>query len=42
MDMAQASLGPGMGVFTACSTVLEPDDTPMTVRTAIAAHQSGA
>ena len=36
VDMAQASIGPGMGVFTACSTVLEPDDTPMTVRTAIA------
>ena len=36
VDMAQASLGPGMGVFTACSMVLEPDDTPMTVRTAIA------
>ena len=25
-----------MGVFTAASKVLEPDDTPMTVRTAIA------
>ena len=36
MDMAQASLGPGMGVFTAAEKVLEPDDTPMTVRTAIA------
>ena len=36
VDMAQASLGPGMGVFTAASRVLEPDDTPMTVRTAIA------
>ena len=36
VDMAQASIGPGMGVFTACSKVLEPDDTPMTVRTAIA------
>ena len=36
VDMAQASIGPGMGVFTACSQVLEPDDTPMTVRTAIA------
>ncbi|MDE0479833.1 MAG: DUF1156 domain-containing protein [Gammaproteobacteria bacterium] len=36
VDMAQASLGPGMGVFTAVSKVLEPDDTPMTVRTAIA------
>ena len=34
--MAQASLGPGMGVFTSASKVLEPDDTPMNVRTAIA------
>jgi len=36
VDMAQASIGPGMGVFTTCSKVLEPDDAPMTVRTAIA------
>ena len=36
VDMAQASIGPGMGIFTAASRVLEPDDTPMTVRTAIA------
>ena len=36
MDIAQASLGPGMSVFTAVSKVLEPDDTPMTVRAAIA------
>ena len=36
VDMAQAALGPGMGVFTAAARVLEPDDTPMTVRTAIA------
>ncbi|MCY3939523.1 MAG: DUF1156 domain-containing protein [Gammaproteobacteria bacterium] len=36
VDMAQASIGPGMGVFTAAAKVLEPDDTPMTVRTAIA------
>ena len=36
VDMAQASMGPGMGVFTAAARVLEPDDTPMTVRTAIA------
>ena len=36
VDMAQAALGPGMGVFTACDRVLEPDDTPMTVRAAIA------
>ena len=36
VDMAQASFGPGMGVFTAAARVLEPDDSPMTVRTAIA------
>ncbi|MXX78160.1 MAG: DUF1156 domain-containing protein [Gemmatimonadales bacterium] len=36
VDMAQASIGPGMGIFTAASNVLEPDDTPMTVRAAIA------
>jgi len=36
VDMAQAAIGPGMGIFTAASRVLEPDDTPMTVRSAIA------
>ena len=36
VDMAQAAIGPGIAVFTAASKVLEPDDTPMTVRTAIA------
>ena len=36
VDMAQAAIGPGMGVFTAVSRVLEADDSPMTVRTAIA------
>ena len=36
VDMAQAAIGPGMGVFTAASRVLEADDSPMTVRTAIA------
>ena len=36
VDMAQASIGPGMGIFTMASSVLEPDDTPMTVRAAIA------
>ena len=36
VDMAQAAIGPGMGIFTAASSVLEPDDTPMSVRTAIA------
>ena len=34
--MGQAAIGPGMGVFTTASKVLEPDDAPMTVRTAIA------
>ena len=36
VDMAQASIGPGMGIFTTASKVLEADDSPMTVRTAIA------
>ena len=36
VDMAQASIGPGMGIFTAAKSVLEPDDTPMSVRAAIA------
>ena len=36
VDMAQAAIGPGMGVFTAASKVLEADDSPMAVRTAIA------
>ena len=36
VDMAQAAIGPGMGIFTGASKVLEPDDTPMSVRTAIA------
>ena len=36
VDEAQAAIGPGMGVFTAFSRVLEPDDTPMTARAAIA------
>ena len=36
VDMAQASIGPGMGIFTEAAGVLEPDDTPMSVRSAIA------
>ncbi len=36
VDMAQAAIGPGMGLFTAAAKVLETDDSPMTVRTAIA------
>ena len=36
VDIAQAAIGPGMGIFTAAARVLEPDDTPMSVRAAIA------
>jgi putative DNA methylase len=35
VDLAQASIGPGMGIFTRHSKVLEADDTPMTVKTAL-------
>ena len=35
VDMAQASIGPGMAIFTKYSKVLESDDTPMTVKTAL-------
>ena len=34
--MAQSALGPGMGIFTGYAKVLEPDDSEMSVRTAIA------
>jgi hypothetical protein len=33
--MAQASIGPGMAVFSRYSEVLEADDAPMSVRTAL-------
>ena len=36
VDMAQAVIGPGMGVFTTASQVLEADDSPMSVHTVIA------
>lgn len=36
VDIAQVVLGLGMGIFTAASKVIESDDTPMTVRQAIA------
>ena len=36
VDMAQSALGPGMGIFMSYAKVLEPDDSEMTVRTAIA------
>jgi len=36
VDMAQAAIGPGMGVFSRYSRVLEADGSDMTVRTALA------
>ena len=35
VDLAQASIGPGMAVFTRYSKVIEADGTPMSVRTAL-------
>ncbi|MCF6095292.1 DUF1156 domain-containing protein [Microaerobacter geothermalis] len=35
VDLAQATIGPGMSVFSRYSKVLEADGTPMTVRTAL-------
>ncbi len=34
-DMPQSAIGPGMGVFSRFKAVLEADDKPMTVRTAL-------
>ena len=36
VDMAQAAIGPGMGVFTGYAAVLEDSGEPMKVRTALA------
>jgi putative DNA methylase len=36
VDLAQASIGPGMAVFTRYSKVMEADGSPMTVRAALA------
>jgi putative DNA methylase len=36
VDMPQSVIGPGMGVFTRYACVLEDDDSPMTVKTALA------
>lgn len=36
VDMQQSVIGPGMGVFTRYSEVLEDDDSPMPVKTALA------
>jgi putative DNA methylase len=35
VDLAQAAIGPGMGVFTRYAKVIETDGSPMTVRTAL-------
>ncbi len=35
VDLAQASIGPGMAVFSRYSRVMEADGSPMTVRTAL-------
>ena len=35
VDMAQASIGPGMAIFTRHSAVLENDDKPMSIKTAL-------
>lgn len=35
VDLAQAAIGPGMAVFSSYAKVLEPDGSPMTVRTAL-------
>jgi putative DNA methylase len=35
VDLAQASIGPGMGVFTRYAKVIESNGSPMTVRTAL-------
>ena len=35
VDLAQSAIGPGMGVFSKYSKVLEADGTPMTVRSAL-------
>lgn len=35
VDMAQATIGPGMGIFSRFEKIMEQDGTPMTVRTAL-------
>ena len=35
VDMAQASIGPGMAIYSRCTRVLEADGAAMTVRTAL-------
>ena len=40
VDLAQSAIGPGMGVFSKYSAVLEADGTPMSVRAALAVINS--
>jgi putative DNA methylase len=35
VDVAQASIGPGMAIFSGAKAVLNPDDSPMSVREAL-------
>ena len=35
VDLAQASIGPGMAIYSRYSRVLEADGSPLTVRTAL-------
>ncbi|ELR97807.1 hypothetical protein GLO73106DRAFT_00016240, partial [Gloeocapsa sp. PCC 73106] len=35
VDLAQASIGPGIGIFSQYSAVVEADETPVTIRTAL-------
>jgi putative DNA methylase len=35
VDMAQATIGPGMGIFSRYEKIMEQDGTPMSVRTAL-------
>ena len=34
-DLPQSAIGPGMGVFSRCEAILEADDSPMSVKTAL-------
>jgi len=34
-DMPQSAIGPGIGLFSSYMKILEPDDSPMTVKTAL-------
>ncbi|MCC6973769.1 MAG: DUF1156 domain-containing protein [Anaerolineae bacterium] len=35
VDLAQASIGPGMAVYSRCTKIIEADGSPMSVRTAL-------